>query len=140
VAERATEFFDLDVPSPFMLETVAVRPQAGLPAVTHVDGTARVQTVSAGDDPLFHALLARFGELTGIPVLLNTSFNVRGEPIICDEADALSCFLRARLDALVAGDLLLRRQDMPAAWYGHADEAARYYQPVPRSNAYTFVV
>jgi len=140
IAERAADFFDLDVPSPFMLETVAVRPGASLPAVTHVDGTARVQTVSADVDPRFHALLARFGELTGVPVLLNTSFNVRGEPIIADEMDALSCFVRARLDILVAGDLLVRRKDIPASWYGHADEAARYYAPVARSDAYTFFV
>jgi carbamoyltransferase len=140
IAERAAEFFDLDVPSPFMLETVAVRAGMNLPAVTHVDGTARVQTVEAGADPLFHALLVRFGELTGVPVLLNTSFNVRGEPIIADEMDALSCFVRARLDVLVAGDLVVRRQDIPASWYGHADEAARYYEPVAHSDAYTFFV
>lgn len=139
-AERAVEFFDLDVTSPFMLETVAVRTRADLPAVTHVDGSARVQTVSADDDPLFHALLARFGELTGIPVLLNTSFNVRGEPIIGDEVDALSCFLRARLDVLVAGNLVVRRPDVPPDWYDRADEAARYYQPVSHNDAYTFFV
>jgi carbamoyltransferase len=139
-AERAAEFFDLDVASPFMLETVAVTGGAELAAVTHVDGSARVQTVSADDDPLFHALLTRFGELTGIPVLLNTSFNLRGEPIICDEVDALSCFLRARLDALVAGNLLVRRQDIPQDWYGRADHAGRYFQPVSRGDAYTFFV
>jgi carbamoyltransferase len=140
IAERAAEFFDLDVPSPFMLETVAVRPGTSLPAVTHVDGTARVQTVSADVDPLFHALLIRFGELTGVPVLLNTSFNVRGEPIIADVMDALSCFVRARLDILVAGDLLVRRTAIPASWYRHADEAAGHYEPIARSDAYTFFV
>jgi carbamoyltransferase len=140
VAERAAEFFDLDVPSPFMLETVPVRAGQNLPAITHVDGTARVQTVSADVDPLFHALLTGFGELTGVPVLLNTSFNVRGEPIIADQMDALSCFVRARLDVLVAGDLLVRRKDIPASWYGHADEAAKYYEPVAHSDAYTFFV
>ncbi len=140
VAERAAEFFDLEVPSPFMLETVAVRPGAGLPAVTHVDGSARVQTVERAADPLLHGLLTRFGAATGVPVLLNTSFNVRGEPIVLDDLDALSCFLRAGLDALVAGDLLVRREDIPESWFGHADQGARYFAPVVRNDAYSFFI
>jgi carbamoyltransferase len=139
-AEHAERYFDLDVPSPFMLETVAVLPDAHLPAVTHVDGSARVQTVTAEDDALFHALLVRFGELTGVPVLLNTSFNVKGEPIVGDELDALSCFLRARLHTLVAGPLVVHREDVPPAWYGYADQAARYHAPAVSADAYTFFV
>ena len=139
-AERSTEYFDLEVPSPFMLETVAVCPGADLPAITHVDGSARVQTVDADVDPLFHALLLRFGEATGVPVLLNTSFNVRGEPIVCDEIDALSAFVRARLHVLVAGDLLVRHEDLPPTWFAHADRAWAHRQPVAHNDVYTFFV
>src|SRR5262249_8374337 len=113
-AERCAEFFDLEGPSPFMLDTAQVlRPEA-LPAITHVDGSARLQTVDAAVDPRFHALLTAFGELTGYPILLNTSFNVRGEPIVCTPADALASFARCRLDALVIGDVLVLRDDVPA--------------------------
>jgi carbamoyltransferase len=78
-----------------------------LPAITHVDGSARVQVVKEKDNPRFWALISEFGEATGIPVLLNTSFNVRGQPIVCTPAEAVETFLSARLDALVIGDYLV---------------------------------
>jgi carbamoyltransferase len=78
--------------------------------VTHVDGSARVQTVNRTDDPLFHALLEAFGQLTGIPVLVNTSFNVRGEPIVCTPEDAYRCFMATEIDWLVIGPCLVDRR------------------------------
>ena len=74
-----------------------------IPAVTHVDGSARIQTVHAATNPLFHALLTEFKRLTGIPVLVNTSFNVRSEPIVCSPEDAFRCFMATDLDVLVVG-------------------------------------
>lgn len=127
VAERCAEFFDLDRPSPFMLDVAAVRPGHQLPAVTHVDGSARVQTVDPAVDPRFHALLTAFGDRTGYPVLLNTSFNQAGEPIVSDPASALAAFVRCRLDALVLGDVLIRRTDVPA----HVLEVVDLLDPAP---------
>jgi carbamoyltransferase len=138
VAERCSEFFELDGESPFMLQTAQVRKNVSLPAVTHVDGSARVQTVARGVDPLFHALLTEFGRLTGYPVLLNTSFNMRGEPIVCDPGDALICFIRASLDVLVAGDLMVERQSIPANWREWVSHLAPYRSPTISSDAYTF--
>jgi carbamoyltransferase len=137
VAERCAEFFDLAGPSPFMLETAQVR-SAALPAITHVDGSARVQTVDAATDPRFHALLTRFGAITGYPVLLNTSFNMRGEPIVCDPADALAAFVRCRLDALVLGDLLLRREDVPPGWERLVAEISPAAERSISGSVYTF--
>ncbi len=113
--EEAHAYFDLPVPSPFMLLTCQVR-ASGLPAITHVDGSARVQTVSATINPEFHALLTAFRDRTGCPVLLNTSFNVRGEPIVCSPADAVASFLNSGLDCLVIEGFLLDRRDIPAAF------------------------
>ncbi len=139
VAERAAEFFDLSGDSPFMLETAQVRDTAALPAVTHVDGSARVQTVDASVDARFHGLLAEFGRLTGYPILLNTSFNMRGEPIVASPADALTCFVRSRLDVLVAGDLVVRRADLPAAWQRLVAAALPYRPPAIRRDVYSFL-
>jgi carbamoyltransferase len=105
-----------------MLETARVRTDA-LPSVTHVDGSARVQTVEAATNPEFAGLLERFHATTGCGVLLNTSFNQRGEPIVCTPVDALACFARARLDALVVGDVLVDGRDVPPEW--RATVAAR---------------
>lgn len=135
--ERCAEFFDRDVPAPFMLETAQVRDGDRLPAITHVDGSARVQTVDGTVDPRFHGLLTAFGDLTGFPILLNTSFNMRGEPIVCDPADALVCFIRCRLDALVIEDLVIRRSDVPAAW-SIAEAAPAPQPPSARTDSYTF--
>jgi carbamoyltransferase len=111
LAERAAEFFHLDAPSPFMLLAPRVREEkkAAIPAVTHVDGTARVQTVTAEANPRFHRLLKAFDRAAGVPVLVNTSFNRRGEPIVCSPEDAIACFKETGLDALVLGDLFVER-------------------------------
>ncbi len=112
LAERAHDWFDVPQgwSSPYMLLTAPVRADVCLPAITHADGTARVQTVSE-DNVRFYRLLKRFSDLTGCDVLLNTSFNVRGEPIVCTPADAGRCFLRAGLDALVIEDVLVLKKD-----------------------------
>jgi carbamoyltransferase len=82
--------------------------------VTHVDYSARVQTISAGQNPLFHALLRRFEQKTGCPVLVNTSFNVRGEPVVCTPDDAYRCFVNTEMDYLAIGSFLLERTAQPA--------------------------
>ena len=106
--ERASEYFDLPSPSPFMLLTVPVRPSAKglIPAVVHVDGSARVQTVDATSNPRYRLLLETFGRQTSVPVLLNTSFNVN-EPIVCTPDEAINCFLRTEVEWLVLGNLLV---------------------------------
>lgn len=108
--ERAADYFELSVPSPFMLFTAPVKPSAKgvLPAVMHVDGSARVQTVDGESDPLFRRLLQAFARQTGVPVLLNTSFNVQ-EPIVCTPEDAIRCFLKTDVDWLVLGQYLVSR-------------------------------
>ncbi|MDD5656614.1 MAG: carbamoyltransferase N-terminal domain-containing protein [Elusimicrobia bacterium] len=109
--EKMGEYFDLEVESPYMLLVADVRPDQRdrLPAITYVDGTARVQSVRREHNPRFHGLLSRFGELTGVPVLLNTSLNTRGQPIACDHHDALECFLNTDMDILVAGDFYITK-------------------------------
>jgi len=114
VKEAATNFFEFDgvqppAESPFMLLVARVRPdrQQLLPAITHVDGTARVQTVSHAQHPLYYDLIQEFGRLTGVPVLVNTSFNVRGEPIVCTPAEAFNSFSHTDMDYLVMGDALI---------------------------------
>ncbi|MBF5012444.1 carbamoyltransferase [Burkholderia pseudomultivorans] len=97
--------------APFMLFVYDVLPERGerIPAVRHIDGTARVQTVDAQQHPLLHALLTEFDALTGVPVLVNTSFNTRGEPIVCTPRDAIECFWTSPLDALVIGSFLMEK-------------------------------
>jgi carbamoyltransferase len=91
-----------------MLLVAQVRPERRvIPSVTHVDGSARIQTVDRETNPLFHDLIAEFGRLTGVPVLINTSFNVRGEPIVCSPTDAYRCFVQTGMDVLVMGSFLL---------------------------------
>ena len=133
LAERAAEHFDLDHPSPFMLETCQVISPLDLPAITHVDGSARVQTVDPEASPRFAALLERFEQRTGCPMLLNTSFNLRGEPIVCTPVDAILCFVRSQIDVLVVEDFLLDREQVPARWKDlapplHRPEAAVSHQ------------
>lgn len=106
--ERACEWFDLEVESPYMLlvadvPTARRRPVPEIPAVTHIDGSARIQTVGRDAEPGFRALLERFDALTGCPVLVNTSFNVRDEPIVCTPEDAYNCFLGTDIDVLAIG-------------------------------------
>jgi carbamoyltransferase len=86
-----------------------------IPAVTHIDYSARIQTVSEATNPLFHRLLMQFKRLTGCPVLVNTSFNVRGEPIVCTPEDAFRCFMGNELDLLVIGNCMLRKVGQDAS-------------------------
>jgi carbamoyltransferase len=135
--ERVCDFFEMDVESPYMLLVAPVRegrrlpvtpdqqslwgidrlnvPRSDLPAVTHVDYSARIQTVCRETNPHYYDLIAAFERLTGYGVLVNTSFNVRGEPIVCTPADAYRCFMRTHLDALVLGSYLLHKAEQPAS-------------------------
>jgi carbamoyltransferase len=116
IAEGASQFFDIPVGDEasyaHMLFTTPVRRayRTQLPAITHVDGSARVQTVSREDNPRFWTVLHEFGNVTGIPVLLNTSLNVRGQPIVCTPAEAIETFLCAQLDALIMENFLVVRK------------------------------
>ena len=129
--EEVSDWFELDSDSPYMLLVSGVRKdrcrsmtpdelvlfgidklniaRSEIPAVTHVDYSARIQTVHANTNPLFHRLLTRFKEKTGCPVLVNTSFNVRGEPIVCTPEDAFRCFMGNELDLLVVGNCVLKK-------------------------------
>jgi carbamoyltransferase len=131
--ERVQEYFEMDCDSPYMLLVAGVReelripmsseeeqmfgidklniPRSVIPAVTHVDYSARVQTVRREDHPVYYDLIAEFDRLTGCPVLVNTSFNVRGEPIVCTPEDAYRCFMRTEMDALVMGNFILDKRD-----------------------------
>src|ERR1019366_6185869 len=90
-------------------------PRSEIPAVTHVDYSARIQTVHAETNPRYHALLTAFKAKTGCPVLVNTSFNVRGEPIVCTPEDAFRCFMGSEIDELVVENCLLRKEDQNPA-------------------------
>jgi carbamoyltransferase len=131
--EDVSDWFEIDRESPYMLlvaDVVKNRrrtmtgdeqalfgidklnvPRSEIPAVTHVDYSARVQTVHAETNPRFHALLTTFKEKTGCPVLVNTSFNVRGEPIVCTPEDAFRCFMGCELDNLAVGNLYLAKSE-----------------------------
>jgi carbamoyltransferase len=110
LAEATGEFFEQSHPSPFMTFAYAVRPEkrGALAAPTHVDGTARLQTVDREANPRYWGLIREFGDLTGVPAVVNTSFN-DNEPIVCRPEEAIDCFLRTRMDTLVIGDFLIRR-------------------------------
>ena len=136
LAEHASEYFEIDRESPYMLLVAPVRTdkrtphppgadrlwgidllkttRSVIPAVTHVDFSARIQTVDADRHGLFHTMLQKFHERTGCPVIVNTSFNVRGEPIVCTPQDAYRCFMFTNMDALVLGHRLLLKRDQPA--------------------------
>jgi carbamoyltransferase len=131
--EDVADWFDLDGDSPYMLMVADVKKdrqrvmtaeekalfgidklnilRSEIPAVTHVDYSARIQTVDAGSNPMFHKLLTRFKALTGCPVLVNTSFNVRGEPIVCTPEDAFRCFMGNEMDLLVVGNCVMRKSE-----------------------------
>jgi carbamoyltransferase len=131
--EDVSEWFELECDSPYMLIVADVRrdrrramspeeqalfgidklnvARSKVPAVTHVDYSARIQTVHANTNPLFHRLLKRFKEVTGCPVLVNTSFNVRGEPIVCTPEDAFRCFMGNELDLLAIGNCMLQKSE-----------------------------
>jgi carbamoyltransferase len=112
--ERMSEFFEIDQLDPFM--TMAPKVCASkahlIPAAVHFDGTARLQTVGRGTNPLLHAVIEEFAGLTGVPVVLNTSFNLH-EPIVESPADAVSCYLRAQMDVLVIGNFYSAREGRP---------------------------
>ena len=112
--EAAGDWFEDDAPVPFMAQVLTIRPdrRAAIPAVCHVDGTGRLQTVSARANPRFHRLIAAFRDLTGVPMLLNTSFN-ENEPIVNTPRQALDCFLRTDMDVLVLGDVTIERPGRP---------------------------
>jgi carbamoyltransferase len=134
--ERVSDYFELDVPSPYMLIVAPLRQElrlalpdgheqlfgieqlnlrrSELPAITHVDYSARVQTVHEDTNPRYHRLLKAFEQLTGCGVLVNTSFNVRGEPIVCSPTDAYRCFMRTEMDYLVVENFFLDKKDQPA--------------------------
>lgn len=109
--ERASDYFELSIRSPYMLLAPKVRPdkRALLPGIVHADDTARVQTVGKTEHPRLRKLLEAFGELSGDPVLLNTSFNRNGEPVVCTPEQALNCFVHTKMDALAIGDYWLEK-------------------------------
>ena len=112
LAEYAADYFDCNAPTPFMTQVYPVNQekQATIPAVTHVDGTARLQTVSQSTNPLYWDLIHAFYQLTGIPMVLNTSFNVKGQPIVNTPLEAVDTFLNTEMDALVCGNYLVLNQ------------------------------
>jgi carbamoyltransferase len=109
--EAVPEWFELDGDVPFMMQVYQIRPERRptIPAVTHVDGSGRLQTVGSDVNPRYHRLISAFWEQTGVPMVLNTSFN-ENEPVACRPEEALDCFLRTRMDVLVLGETLIRRQ------------------------------
>ncbi len=113
LAEKVSEYFDFSYPSPFMLLVCNVLPEKRdvIPSVTHVDGTGRVQTVEKDTDPLYYNLIAEFEKLTGVPVVLNTSLSIEGEPIVCTPRDALRCFYTTGIDDLIISDFLLSKTE-----------------------------
>jgi len=114
LADKAKEWFDLDCDSPYMLLVAPVREgKRTIPSVTHVDNSARIQTVTRAESPLYYDLIREFEKITGVPVVINTSFNVRGEPIVCTPHDAYLCFMRTNMDQLVIGHYLLDKKAQP---------------------------
>jgi carbamoyltransferase len=114
LADKASEWFDIDCESPYMLLVAQVREgKRVIPSVTHVDGSARLQTVAREEAPLYYDLIAEFEKMTGVPIIINTSFNVRGEPIVCTPHDAYLCFMRTNMDHLVLGHQVLDKKEQP---------------------------
>ncbi|MCA9370748.1 MAG: carbamoyltransferase [Candidatus Peregrinibacteria bacterium] len=113
--EDVHRYFDLDRESPYMLLVADVKPgkREEIPAVTHVDGSARIQTINRSQNEKYYDLIAAFKKKTGCSVIINTSFNVRGEPIVESPKDALNCFLNTYMDYLIMGNILLSKSDMP---------------------------
>ena len=135
--EDVQDWFEIDADSPYMLLAADVQdrlriamtaeqqklfgidklnvPRSEIPAVTHVDYSARIQTVHAETNPRYHALISAFKERTGCPVIVNTSFNIRGEPIVCTPEDAFRCFMGSEIEVLVVGNCFLRKEDQDPA-------------------------
>ena len=145
LAEDVNDWFDHEVESPYMQFVANVKankrikmtqkektlfgidklnvPRSSVPAITHVDYSARIQTVHADTNPRYHALLSKFKEMTGCPLVLNTSFNVRGEPITCTPTDAFKCSMRTDLDILAIGNYVLHKtKQKPHHDYIHEDK------------------
>jgi carbamoyltransferase len=140
--EHVSEYFELDADSPYMLLVAPVKesrrirmseeqeklfgiaklnvPRSDIPAVTHVDYSARIQTVTERDNPGFYKLIQAFHRKTGCPVIVNTSFNVRGEPIVCTPEQAYTCFMRTEMDALVVGNIVMLKEEQPK-WHEKED-------------------
>ncbi len=111
--ERTADYFEFDRPSPYMLLVAQVREDKRIvPAITHVDGSARLQTINRASHPEYYDLIQAFEQKTGCPVIINTSFNVRGEPIVCTPVDAFKCFMNTEMDYLVLGSFLLDKKQM----------------------------
>ncbi len=129
LAERASEFFEIDQPDPFMTMAPRVRPDKVpvIPAAVHVDGTGRIQTVDKTANPRFHALISAFADLTGVPVVLNTSFN-RQEPVVASPADAISCYLRTTMDVLAIGNFYVTDRSPERSAQAEADHQERVAQ------------
>ena len=136
---RAGQHFALDHPSPFMLETCQVNSWIELPAITHVDGTARPQTVNEETSPVFASLLRRFEVRTGCPVLLNTSMNVSDEPIVCSPIDALVCFARSNIDILVLEDFLLDRDSISEYRHAIDESLGEFNKSLPQRDLYALI-
>ncbi len=132
--EDAKEWFEEAEYSPFMLFVYNVKEDKAdkIPAVRHVDGTARIQTINAKQHPLYHGLLTEFKKLTGVPVLVNTSFNTRGEPIVCTPRDAVECFWTSPFDALVIGSFLLEKK--PLQTHFHPEKEAKTKSKIYREE------
>ncbi len=114
LAEHCSEYFELEHESPYMLMVAQVKEdKRTIPAVTHVDGSARIQTVTEKQNPLYYGLIKAFYDLTGCPLIINTSFNVRSEPIVMTPRDAYLCFMRTNMDHLVMGNYILSKTDFP---------------------------
>ncbi len=135
LVDHAPEVFEIDRPSPYMLLVAPVKTdrriemtdeqkrlfgidklnisRSDVPAITHIDYTARLQTVSKSDNPLYYDVIEAFRRRTGVPLVINTSFNVRGEPIVCSPEDAFKCFMRTEMDYLVLGPFLLDKREQP---------------------------
>ena len=133
--ERVSDYFEMDQPSPYMLLVAPVQtsrrveatpeqemlfgteklkvPRSDVPAITHVDYSARVQTVDSERNPRYHSLLRKFEDKTGCGLIINTCFNVRGEPIVCSPYDAYLCFMRTEMDVLALGNCILTKSEQP---------------------------
>jgi carbamoyltransferase len=133
IKERAADYFEIDRESPYMLLVAPVKKEicretsleeqqrfgldklhvvrSSIPAVTHVDYSARIQTVNHNDNPLYHRMIEKFNKKYGCPLIINTSFNVRGEPIVCTPEDAYLCFMRTNMDYLIIGNFLIEKKE-----------------------------
>ena len=145
LADKVSDWFDLDIESPYMLMVANVNEsqllpvedqgKTGLdklreirslvPAITHVDNSARIQTVTSESNTRFHKLITAFDKLTGCPILVNTSFNVRGEPIVMTPEDAYRCFMRTEMDFLVLGNNVLEKTSQPE-WQDNTEWETEY--------------